>query len=68
MCKYIPTDEIYKYSSMSQQYMKGVQKWKRGYFSLWDSRRVIAILSLLFHNEEGDNLSTVQRTVGKNQK
>ena len=47
---------------MNQQYVEGVQKRKRAYLRVMDSKIVIAILALLFSDQKRDNVSTVQRT------
>ena len=50
---------------MNKQYVNGIQKQKKAYSRLMDSRMVIAILDLLFNDWEGDNIYTVQRTEAK---
>ena len=51
--KHVPTNEICTYYSMNQQYVKGVQNRKR-LTRLMDSRKVIAMLALLFNDKATD--------------
>ena len=43
---FFSTDKICTYFSMKNQFVKGVQKLKKSYLRLWDSKMVIAILVL----------------------
>ena len=46
---------------MKKQYAKGVQKWKKAYLMIRESKIIIAMLDLLISCKAGQNISTVQR-------
>ena len=49
---------------MDTGYVEGVQKQKKTYFMLSDSKMIIAILALLF-NDRAEKISDVQRMEAK---
>ena len=42
--------------------MEGVQKWKKDYLTMMDSKMNIAMLALLLNNRARDSDFTIQRT------
>ena len=63
--KTVSTDKRYIYLS---EYKRGYKNVKRLFLRLIDSKMLIAILDLLFNDQEKANVSTVQRTNTKENK